>query len=383
MSTSTQNLGIYDPLFYATEALIILYKKLGMANAVYRGFDSSPQQKGSHININRPTTFVAAAMPVTTPTDLNPDTVQIVLNQWYGVTFALTDQQLTYTKEKIIMDHLNPAAFAVADQIDQTICQLYVNVPWSFSASATFVLTDLTAVRQIMFNNRVPIADRHLMVNGEREAGMLNLDTFNIVTRSSDGAATQRDGFIGNKFGFEVFSNQNVQVSVANNVAITGTLTLSSQPAIGALSVAMSASTTGTGTFVVGDILTFSGVVQQYVVTAAATFAGNAATVSIFPAIGARGAAQPANGATVTIISLAKNQNLAFHRNAFALAMAPLSELGDGVGARIATAVDPVTNLALRSRVWYDGTNAKLNIGIDALWGVQCLDPNLAVRYQS
>ena len=35
--------------------------------------------------------------------------------------------------------------------------------------------------------------------------------------------------------------------------------------------------------------------------------------------------------------------------------MAPLTRIGDGLGARIETVVDPITNIALRSRIYYLG----------------------------
>jgi hypothetical protein len=60
--------------------------------------------------------------------------------------------------------------------------------------------------------------------------------------------------------------------------------------------------------------------------------------------------------------------------------MAPLPNIGEQLGARVASVVDPVTGLALRSRMWYDGDKSTVKVGIDALWGVQVLDPNLAVR---
>ncbi|OPZ31640.1 MAG: P22 coat protein - gene protein 5 [Synergistetes bacterium ADurb.BinA166] len=75
-----------------------------------------------------------------------------------------------------------------------------------------------------------------------------------------------------------------------------------------------------------------------------------------------------------------KNQCLAFHRHAFALAMAPLSDMGGRLGAQIATVADPVTNLSIRSRLWYEGDTSTVKVALDALWGVQVLNPNLAVR---
>ena len=59
----SNTLSVYDPLFYAQEALIQLEKALGMAGRVYRGYDKNPQQKGSVISITKPGTFTALAAP--------------------------------------------------------------------------------------------------------------------------------------------------------------------------------------------------------------------------------------------------------------------------------------------------------------------------------
>ena len=53
-----------------------------------------------------------------------PDTVTVTLDQWWGVKFSLTDKELTYTKEQIITEHIRPAAYAVADKIDQSVAAL-------------------------------------------------------------------------------------------------------------------------------------------------------------------------------------------------------------------------------------------------------------------
>lgn len=370
-------LNLYDPLFYANEALIILYKRLGMAQAVYRGYEPNPQQKGSTIQINKPSTFTASAMP-NSATDLVPGNVPIVLNQWFGVTFKLTDKELTYTKEKIITDHVDPAAFAVADKIDDTLCALYRDVPWFFDAAGTAVVADLTGTRKVMFDNKVPLNERYLMINGEREAGLLGIDAFIRALDSSDGAATQRDGYLGKKFGFNIWANQNVYTHATTAITITTGPLNAAAAAVGATSVTLAA-TAVTGTIKAGDTFSVVGVTQRFAVTADATFSGNSVTVQISSPVKV---ALP--GATLaTVRQQNKAENLAFHKNAFALAMAPLSELGDGLGARIATAIDPVTGLALRSRVWYQGGTAELYVSIDALWGVKTLDPDLAVRMNS
>ena len=65
MAFGTNTLGIYDPIFYAQEALVQLEKALGLAGRVHRGYDSTPQQLGSTIQIRRPGIFTATAMPDT------------------------------------------------------------------------------------------------------------------------------------------------------------------------------------------------------------------------------------------------------------------------------------------------------------------------------
>src|SRR4051812_42795680 len=103
-------LSIYDPLFYANEALIWLKKALGLAGRVHRGYDASPQQQGSVIQIRRPSTFTAQNAP-SSPQDISAGMVPITLDQWKEVKFKLTDKELTFTKEKIISEHIQPAAY--------------------------------------------------------------------------------------------------------------------------------------------------------------------------------------------------------------------------------------------------------------------------------
>ena len=59
----TNTLSVYDPLFYAQEALIQLEKALGMAARVHRGYDKEPQSKGSIIKIRKGVNGSGGAAP--------------------------------------------------------------------------------------------------------------------------------------------------------------------------------------------------------------------------------------------------------------------------------------------------------------------------------
>ena len=99
----SNTLAAYDPIFYAQEALIQVEKALGMASRVHRGYDKNPNAKGSVITIPAPATFEAQDAP-STEQAINASEVSISLDYWKEVKFALTDKELSFTKEQIISD---------------------------------------------------------------------------------------------------------------------------------------------------------------------------------------------------------------------------------------------------------------------------------------
>lgn len=371
----SNTLGVYDPTFYANEALIWLKNALGLAMRVHRGYDKEPQQKGSTIQIRRPGTFTAQDAPGS-DMDVNSENVAITLNKWKEVKFKLTDKELSYTQQQIIDEHIGPAAYAIAAAIDEDLCALYKDVPWFSGTAGTTpsAVADITGARKVLSKNRVPMNDLHLMIDPDAEDKFLQLAAFSQHQGGGDaGVMTQMTGSLGTKFMFEVFMNQNVKTHT-KGTASTGTLAVNGATTKGATTINLDAGTV-TGTLVPGDTFVIAGNTQRYAVTNTVTASGNALTgVQFTPAL----VADAADDAVVTATLQNGVRNLAFHRHAFALAMAPLSELGNGRGAEIATVIDETTNLTLRSRIWYDGDNSCLKVGLDALYGVKCLNPNLA-----
>lgn len=370
-------LSVYDPIFYAQEGLIQLEKALGMAGRVHRGHDKAPQQKGATISIRKPGSFTAQDAP-SSAQDIDAGEVQIRLDHWKEVKFALTDRELAATGELIIAEHVRPAAVALADAIDQSLCALYADVPWQHDVAATAGVADIISVRRAMFDNKVPLRDPamlHWMIDGDMEADLLGQAAFTQWQGAGAmGAAAQMSGSLGQRFGFNFFANQNVRGHVAGDLS-SATPLLQGAHAKGAMQVTLAAGTL-TGGVKKGDTLVIAGNAQRYAITADATASGNAVSIAITPAL----VQDYAGGAQATVSLDDHAASLAFHRNAFALAMAPLSELGNQLGARIASVSDPITGLTLRSRLFYDGNNSTVFVALDALWGVKTLDPNLAVR---
>jgi len=367
----------YDPYLYANLALEELRMNLGLARSVHRGYDKDPTTKGSTIKIRRPASFTAANMPITTAGDITPTEVEVTVDQWKGVRFALTDKELSFTKEQIIEDHVGPAAYAIAVAIDDALQAEILNIPWYMAGGSA--ITDFTSARKNLGDQKVPIPGRFYMFDSTLEAAYLALAVFHSANTGAGGEATQREGDLGRKFGFDNFSSQNVQDFVAG-AAVPGTaLQINATVAAGLNAVVFKDSGASlTGDVHVGDSFSIAGNAQRYAITAQADAASNLISVAFVPAL----AAQATASAVVTLRQEDKALSLAGHKSAICLAMAPLSDLANTLGAKIATVFDPVSGLALRSRLWYDGDNAEVNVGIDALFGTKTLDPNRAIRVE-
>lgn len=373
-------LSVYDPLFYATEAITALRNSLGMARTVFRGYDKNPQERGSVINIPVPSTFSALNAP-STAQDLAAGSVAITLDQWKEVKFALTDKELSFTGEQIIADHIRPAAYALANEMDGSLAALAKGIPWFHDVAGTAVVADVVSARKILFDNKVTLDPERMfmMVDSDMEADLLNNSAFTQWQGSGPtGEAAQIAGYLGTRYGMNIFASQNVSSHV-KGTANAAALAVVANTAAGAKIIDLDAVAV-VGTLVPGDTFVIAGNTQRYVITNTTTAAANTFTgVTFEPGLAAAVLAT----AVVTVSLDDHKAAVAFHRDAFALAMAPLSRLGAQLGAQIESVTDPQTGISIRSRLYYEGNSSAVHVALDVLYGVKVLDPNKAVRLRN
>ena len=370
----------YNPYFYANEALRILYKRLGMAFYVKRDLAAGKGSgTGDTVQVRRAQTFSTQAMPIAVASfaDVTPNYDNLVIDQWRGNGFKLTDKEKTLTPARFVDEHLAPVANAIADRIDQDLASLALEIPWIVDDDATDPYKDFPAMRKMLFDNKAPIvnpAEYAYMVDGVLQQRYESNPTF-VQANTAGEADLQRDGQLGIKWGFRTFPNQNATAFTTGTPALTTPITTALK---GASSITITG-TSGSGAFNRGTVLIIAGDTQKYTVktTIAIGSTGPATAVQIVPNI----AVDSGAGAAVTWDSdSATSIGLAFHRDAFALVMQPLEDAGPGIQS--ATVVEESTGLSLRSRIWGDGGTGATIWALDALWGYKTLNPNLAVRLQ-
>jgi|CXWL01.1.fsa_nt_gi hypothetical protein len=379
-------LGNYNVPLYANAALLVVKKSLGMATRVYRGYDEENRthNKGSEIRIKKPGTFTATSEP-SSASNITTESVTLALDQWKGCRATLTDKEVAQTERRIMEDHIPEMAYAVADSIDQSLWALYKDVPWQFNqAGSTMAIADILAARKQMGDNQVPLGNPamiHFGIGTAEEADLLALANFSQWQGSGQvGVDTQQDAALRMRYGYNFFVTQN-RTTHTPGVAADAVGAVVGAHAAGLTTLAIDSITTA-GTVKAGDtlVITKTGYTQYHAITADATASVGAVTLSIYP--GLQLALAGSEVVTLNLEATKKNQNLAFHRDAFALAFGKLPDYAEfpNINANFFTATDPVTGLSIRARVYLDNTNSAMYFGLDALWGVKTLNGNLAFR---
>jgi hypothetical protein len=353
-----------------------------MPMLVNRGYERNAGEKGTTIDVPIPSAItVQDVVPNNTPpntADIQPTTVPITLDQWKEAPFYLSDKDQLEAMEGIIPMQAQEAVNALADTINNSILGLYKDI-YGFAgtpgttpfASGT---ADATEVRKVLQIQKAPLRPRYGVLDPEAEANALNQRAFQDQSWRSNNSAII-EGQIARTLGFDWFGHQNIPVHLAGT--LTGTITVGADAAVGAKSIRLNTDAAEAIALKKGDIITFAGQGQTYVVTADLTVAASGnGNVLVEP--GLKVAITAASNTAVSVKG-SHTVNLFFHRDAFAFASRPLQGIVDPrLGSIITAAVDAESGLTLRLEVTRE--HKRIRWSFDILYGVATVRRELAAR---
>ena len=382
----------YNPIITAQEALIRLNQVLGLAGRVYRGYDEERKsyEYGETIRIRRPAALATQAGGTGTVQDLKTESLNLTLNQYYEVKFGVTDREIAQGGKRIIDEHMPSAVYAIASRINTDLAALCNSVPWSYSESSSFGTTDILAARKILRDNAGTAVDNpgmiHMAVDSAMEADLLGLDVFKDASVQGVNPNTPlMTGTLGTRWNTEFFPCAGLPEHTSGTVIAgsdqAGALT--ADVLKGATTIAVGSFASGE-TFKAGDSIVIAGSTQRYAIIEDVTLTGGAGTLSISPMAQqayTSGDVVTAEKDSSTVHAGSYYANPLFHRNAFCIAFAPLPQDVDP-NVSMATVTDPQTGISIRVRKFYYDSTATNTLTFDVLYGVACLDPNLAVIYR-
>jgi hypothetical protein len=364
------------PSVIAREALLRLQNNLVAAGLVHRGHatEFTGKKVGDTISIRKPASFVANEFSTSISVqNATESSVSLQLEKHFDVSFEVTSKELTLSIVKFSEQLIAPSMEAIAQGIDAYALSKYVQIPyWTGSAGdPPDSIADLAALGKVLDQNKVPMAGRFGIVDPTAKADLLTIEAVHRADARGDEGTALRDASMGKVLGVDLHMDQNVHSHTAGTLQ-AGSPLVNGVVAAGATTMNIDGGS-GTETIKEGDLFTVAGASGQYVFTADKTASGGAITgATFYPAAPAGGFA---NDAAITIIASHK-ANLAGHKNAIALAVAPLVK---PMGAKQA---EYIVDRGMAVRVVYDynSTTKKDVISLDILVGAKVIHPELACR---
>jgi P22 coat protein - gene protein 5 len=388
----------------AREALPILKNMLSFAHNVNRDYQDEfgsnmtrGYAPGQTINIKKPPRFSYRAGRVATPQDTVQTTVPLTLSQ------GGCDLYNTRLDRTLLLKSIEPQLMAgvatIANEIDRQGLELAkfatfntLNPTGALPTTQALALQGVTDANVRLDEMAAPRDKRRAFIMNPKANGAMIQGFAGLFNNSGKISDQFNSGMMVDSLGIAYGMDQNV--SVHTNGAATATNVNGANQVGSAITVVAVAG----GTLTRGTAITLPGVfavnpqsrvttgsLMNFVVTADAL--AGATTINISPAIVTSGNFQNVTASPTTAtpyvilgaVSTAYGSNIAYHRDAFTLAMVPMFEPGAGQGATSSTYSED--GFTLKVTEYWDGQNDQGNMRLDALFGWASTYPELSVKY--
>ncbi len=275
-----------------------------------------------------------------------------------------------HTASAIRVKQIAQAMRTLTNEMEADVAGLYTRASRAYGTPGTTPFgtagdySDAAQVLKIMQDNGAPLSEMSLVLNTAaganirgKQADVDKVGTANIL----------RQGVLDDRHGFML--RESAQVKTHTKGTASGATTNAAGYAVGARVITLAAA--GTGTIVAGDVITFAGDSNKYVVASGDANVADGGTLTL----AAPGLMQaiPAAATAITVVGGGPRM-LAFPRSALVLATRLPSLPADGDKAVDRTTItDPVSGISFEVAM-YPGFR-QMNWTIGAAWGVYCANP--------
>lgn len=396
-------------------ALPILENELGPLKLMYRAHEEefsstvNGYKKGDTISIRRPADFTVRSGATMSTQDVIEGKTTLTIDQQKGIDFQFSSTDLTLKVEDMAERVIKPAMSSLVNAIAADVMSEmykgfynYVGTP----GQRVDAFADFLKAPERLDEMTVPADDRASILCPNDYYGLVGSQTA-LFSPSLVGSAYS-SGEIGKLAGVSTMMSQVVPTHTVGALGGTPVINGASQNVTYETAKntwTQTLNTDGwtnsvTGVVKAGDVFTIAGVymvnsktkattsiLQQFVVTADANSGASTgpAALTISPPIITSGphqtvSAAPADGAALTVAGSAATsyrQNMAFHKNAMALAIVPLEMPQAAYGG----SRQSYKGVSARVIPTYDSTNDISKWRLDVLYGRKLIDPRLGLRF--
>ena len=220
---------------------------------------------------------------------------------------------------------------------------------------------DLANMKGILDLNKAPAAGRTIVLSSAAETSLLTNQANLIKVNEAGSEAMLRTGIISPVYGFNVRSSAQIDTHTKGTGTSYAT-NLSASLAKGAQSIALD---TGSGTILAGDIVTFAGDSNKYVVSADGT--------TTLVTIGEPGLCKTLANDVAMTIGNDYTPSIALHKSAIALAIRPPKAPVEGDMLERELITDPYSGITFEVAL-VKGQRV-VQWQVSAVWGVKAVNP--------
>lgn len=380
MTISNTLTGLSGSIYAALD--ITSNEIVGLANSVYvdRIGAISRARVGQSAQVPVTTSNSAAdiaeAMTAPEPAGKTVNYVNVTVSRAKASAFGYTGEDVQGLDNSGLYASLQTQEIAQAirtlrNLVEIDLASLYVKSSRAYGAAGTTPfasdLTDSAYIRKILVDNGAPV-EGGWALTVDTAAGA-KLRSLGQLTKANEAGSTEvllsgsLMGVHGGKF------SESAQIKLHTKGTASSATTNTAGYAIGATTITLASA--GTGTIVAGDVVTFAGDTNKYLVTTGDTDVSNGGTI-VLAAPGLRQAIP----ASATAITVGNNYtaNMAFTPNAIVLAprMPALPKEGDAAIDRM-TVQDPRSGIAYEFAIYPGYRQNRYEVSL--AWGYEMIKP--------
>ncbi|EFP3678734.1 P22 coat - protein 5 family protein [Salmonella enterica] len=299
-------------------------------------------------------------------TDVTITKSQMVPVKWNGEEQKALGPAGSYNV--ILADQFTQALRALSNKVDADLGALYFGTSRAVGTAGITPfgikdeLTDFAQARQVLSDNGAPTTNLQMVLGSAATANLRGKQA--VLFKANEAGTDQllRDGAIGRVEGFSLHESAGVKRIVAGsakNYQVNGAKQEGDR---------IIAIDTGTGDFNAGDVVTFAGDANRYVVAAYSVGSLTLASPGLRQDL-----------ADNTMITCAGNYtaNMAFDRNAFILASrTPAMPQGGDTADDVMNITDPKSSITFQVALYRQYRQVRYEIGL--AWGVKEIKPEHA-----
>ncbi len=306
--------------------------------------------------------------------------VDMSISKARSVPFGVTGEEskgLGSTLGTINRDRIAQALRTLTNEVEADLAALHVNASRAYGTYNTTPfgtaadLSDFAQSRRILDDNGAPQSDLHMVLGSTAVANIRGKQSGLFKVNEAGNDDMLRRGSLGEVEGLMLHNSGQTKTAVTAGTGASAT-TNTAGYAVGATVITLASA--GTGTIIAGDIITFSGDTNKYVVASGDADVSGGGTITLAEP-GLR-VAIAASATAITVIA-ATTRNMFFHRSAIQLATRAPAMPDEGDAADdVMLVTDPVSGITYEFCIYKQKRSVRYEVNL--AWGVKMVAPRHA-----